>query len=122
MSGLTDQELVALRVIADDWFPDTCTIQTRTESVDALGGSSLSWSDTYEDVDCRLAPLGMQRAEQVFNFALEGRSTWMLSVAYDQAITIEDRITFDSDTYEVLAVEDDHSYRTIRRALLARVN
>jgi len=120
--GLTDHELAGLRDTADTFLPGTCTIQTRTESVDALGGGSIAWADTYEGVKCRLGALSVLQDEQVVNYALQGRSAWMLSVKYNQAITIEDRVIFDGDTYEVQSVMDDHSYRTIRRAIVIRVD
>ena len=117
---ITTNELAQLRANADDWLPDTCTIQTATESVDATGGGSIAWANTYTSVACRLAPLTGQEA--VRNYALEGQSTWRLSVKYDQALTVENRVVFDSDTYEVKYVEDDHSNRTLRRAILVRVD
>jgi len=119
--GLTSSELSDMRSMADDWLPDTCTIQAATEGVDALGGGSLSWADTYTAVSCRVAPI-RQGQEGVSSYALQGRSAWVLSVAYDQALTVEDRITYGGDTYEVESVEDDHSNRTLRRAIVVRVD
>lgn len=122
MAGLTAQELTDMRTIADDFFPDTCTIQTLTESVDGLGGVTHSWANTYTGVACRLDPTGISDDEQIRNLALEGETTWTLNIPYDQAISVENRVVHDSQTYEVRAATDTNSYRTIRRALLSRVN
>jgi SPP1 family predicted phage head-tail adaptor len=120
MTAISAAELTDMRAIADDFFPDTCTIQTRTESVDALGGVTQTWANTYTSVACRLDPIGGN--EQVSNLVLEGESHWMLNISYDQAISIEDRVIHDGKTYEVAAVVDTQSYRTIRRAELRRVD
>jgi hypothetical protein len=58
----------------------------------------------------------------IVNEALEGKSTWMLNIPYDQDIDITYKIRHDSVEYDVAAVRDTNSYRTIRRALLVRVN
>ena len=117
---LTVAELKNMRMVADDFFPDTCTIQTRTEAVDALGGITHTWANTYVLVSCRLDPI--RGSETIVNATLQGMSGWILNIPYDQAITIEDRIIHDSKTYEVIAVWDTQSYRTIRRAELKRID
>lgn len=122
MTVITAQELADMRAVADNFFPDTCTIQTRTESVDALGGVVISYSNTYTDVACRLDPQVSGADENVTNLALEAESWWMLNIPYNQAIDVEDRVIHDSKTYEVRQVMDTNSYRTIRRARLVRVN
>jgi len=119
MAGLTAKELAEMRLVADDFLPDSCTIQTLTESADSLGGVSLSWANTYTGVACRLDPVG--GSEAVANLALEGQSGWMLNIPYTQAISVENRVAHDGKTYEVRAVVDTQSYRTIRRAVLTRV-
>jgi SPP1 family predicted phage head-tail adaptor len=122
MTVISDAELTDMRALADDFFPDTCTIQTRTESVDALGGVTESWANTYTSVACRLDPVYAGQGEQISNMVLEGESRWMLNIPYDQAISVEDRVIHDSKTYEVTVVIDTQSYRTIRLAELKRVD
>ncbi len=119
--GLTTGELADLRATADDFLPGTCTIQVKTEGVDALGGGTASWANTYTAVACRLDPLS-PGSEVVRNFALEGESTYMLLLKYDQAITLENRVFFGGVTYEVRAVMDQHSYVTAKRAVLVKVD
>ena len=98
--SLSAKELSDIRDVADDWLPDTCTIQTKTESVDGLGGISYSWTNTYTSISCRLDPM-FQGDEEITNDALEGESVWILTVAYDQDIDVEYRIVHNSLTYEI---------------------
>jgi len=119
MTELSSAELNAMRNVADDFFPDTCTIQTVTRTAGATGGITESWANTYTSVKCRLDPRG--GAEGVSSDAVEAIGTWTLNIPYDQAISVEDRVVHTSKTYEVTAVWDTHSYSTIRRATLKRV-
>jgi SPP1 family predicted phage head-tail adaptor len=122
MTVISDAELTKMRAAADDYFPDTCTIQTQTESVDALGGVVHTWANTYTGVACRLDPERTRQGEQVSSLVLESQSRWMLNIPHDQAISVEDRVIHDGKTYEVATVVDTQSYRTIRRAELRRVD
>ena len=118
--GLTAAELTSMRRIADDFLPDTCTIQMRSGSVDATGGLVWTYANTYTAIPCRLA--GGSGGEAVVNEALEGQSVWTLTLAHDQAIGIQDRVVHAGLTYEVINVNADQSYLTVKRVGLARVN
>lgn len=119
--GLSTKELSDMRAMADDWLPDTCTIQTPTTSTGAMGGVSQSFANTYTAVACRVDPMGAG-AERIINEALEAESGWWLNIPYDQAIAISNRVVHSGVTYEVRGVWDTHSYSTIRRAVMVRVN
>ncbi len=121
MTELTAQELTDMRVIADDFFPDTCTIQTPSGSTGSMGGIANSYANTYTNVACRVDPMG-PGDERLHSEALEGRSGWWLNIPYDQAVAITGRVIHDGVTYEIRSVVDTQSYRTIRRASLVRVN
>lgn len=121
--GITDNELEKMRSLADDWLPDTCTIQTLTTTLGNQGGVIKSWSNTYTNVLCRLDPGGSPGggSESLQNETIVGIGDFVLSVPYDQAIGITDRIVHQSKTYEVVSVNDLTSYRTLRRASLKRI-
>lgn len=122
MTALSAQELTDMRAVADDFFPDTCTIQTLTTSTGAMGGVAQSYANTYTGVACRVDPADSRGNETIVNEALEGKSMWTLNIPYDQAIAITDRVVHSSVTYEIISVWDTHSYSTIRRAAMVRVN
>lgn len=114
-------ELAAMRAVADDYFPDLCTIQTPTQGVDSTGSPIETFADTYSNVACRLDPTGAGN-ETVMNLALQGQSTWWLNIAYDQLIDETYRVVHGGVLYHVKSVWAAQSYATIRRALLVRVN
>ena len=121
MRPISPGELERMRQTAASPLPDTCTIQTRTQSVDALGGISYSYANTYTGVTCRL-DAGQPGSETVRNSAVQAESGWTLTVAYDQAIGVTDRVIHAGLTYEVAGVVDNRSYKTERQAHLVRVD
>lgn len=120
MTVITAAELAAMRDIADSFFPDVCTIQTPTQTVDATGSLVETFANTYTGVACRLDPAGAGE-EAVTNLALQGQSTWWLNIPYDQAIDETYQVVHGGVTYQVKSVWAGQSYATIRRALLVRV-
>lgn len=121
MTKLTSQELTDMRTIADDFFPDVCAIRTPVVTIGAMGGITTAWNNTYTDVACRLDPESGS-GETIVNLALEGKSVWMLNIPYDQAIEIDYKVRHQNLEYDIVRINDTHSYNTIRQALLTRVN
>jgi len=119
--GISAKELTDMRAVADDFLPDTCTIQTKATTAGAMGGITEVYTSTYTNVACRLDPSGAG-SEAVVNFTVEGKSTWTLNIPYNQAIAVTNRVIHNSKTYEVARVADTNSYVTIRRADLVRVD
>ena len=119
--SLSTLELAQLRSDADDYMPDTCTIQTVTRTVDAYGGWTEAWADTYETVSCRLAALTTTRPEGMDGSELGSFTRWLLAVPYNQTIDATMRVVHSSVTYEIEAVDDLHSHRASRHAYLRLV-
>jgi hypothetical protein len=120
MTVISTAELTAMRAIADDFFPDTCTIQVPTSAVDASGSVVETFANTYTLVPCRLDPTG-SGDEAVNNLALQGASSWWLNVPYDQTLDETYQVIHGGVTYQVKYIWIGQSYATIRRALLVRV-
>ena len=120
--SLSTQEIAQLRADAADYMPDTCTIQTPTHTKDAQGGWTTAWADTYTSISCRLAPLPMQQGAEMEGEQVQAVSRWVLTVAYNQAIAENYRVVHDSETYEVVRMEDTHSNRTAKRVYLRRLD
>lgn len=118
---LTDAEMDACREMAEMAMPDTCTIQTRTET-NTKGSVVVSYANTYTGVKCRVMPVNRSTFEGVTGMKITDMAEYVLTVPWDQAISAQDRIVFGTETYEVVMVHDQHSYRTARRATLRLLN
>jgi len=115
-------ELSQLRADANDYLPDTCTLQTLTRTADAYGGWSESWANTHTGVACRLAVMPLNRPEAIDAGQIASTTRWLLAVPYNQAIDATMRVVHDGVTYEVEGVEDKQSHRPSRHAYLRRVD
>lgn len=119
MTELSAQELADMREMANDFFPDLCSIGVVTQGVDSTGSPTETFTATYTGVACRVDPADGD--EEIRNMALEGQSSWWLNIAWDQPIDETYQVIHDSRTYQIKNVWDTQSYRTIRRALMVRV-
>lgn len=122
MTGLSALELSQLRNDQTDYWPDTATIQTVTRTRDDQAGWTEAWANTYTSVPCRLSPETASQAERQAAGQIQAVTNWVFTVAHNQAIDETMRVVHDSQTYEVVRVEDTHSHRTARRAHLVRVD
>ena len=122
MSTLSTLEIAQLRSDASAYLPDTCTIQVPTNTIDAIGGWSTTWANTYTSVACRLAPMLVQRGEALVGSELAAITVWVLTIAYNQAIDETMRVVHDSETYEVSQMQDTESNRTAKRIYLRRMD
>ena len=89
-----------------DFFPQICTIQTATESINATGDVIQTWSDFLADLPCRKSPAGGSENKRsnmtysIYNFII------LLRDYYD-TITNKMRAKVGSDYFDILVVEHD---------------
>ena len=118
--NLSTGELAQLRRDAENYLPDTCTIQYVTQTADTMGGWSESWTDRGTAIDCRLAPLSLD-GERIEGEQITAMSRWVLTLHHDQTVEVDDRVTHDSKTYQVVGIRDRHSNQSATRAELRLV-
>ena len=118
---LTAGELTQARSDAEELLPSTCTIQVRSTAADGQGGVTESWSDT-DGVPCRLDAMNVSARSSASGDKFTLHDAWTLYIHWDRSITAGNRVVFDSDTYEVLSVQDDADWRLLRQATLQRVS
>jgi SPP1 family predicted phage head-tail adaptor len=119
---LPDDELAEMRAEAALALPDTCTIQTATET-NTKGSVAVTYADTYTNVPCRLASANSKETERVIGEKLASTVAYVLTVPWNQAITAQDRVVAGRVTYEVIAISSPNAtWRTAHQAWLARVD
>lgn len=123
--SLTPAELAAIRDTADNILPDTCTIQTLTRASDGMGGWVDTWANTHTGVACRL---GIESSGVAADAELEqgqrlvALRNYVLTLKYDQTIQPHDRVIVGGNTYEIAQVLDGHSWITVKRVSLVRLD
>ena len=122
MRALKTSELNHIRNTAQAILTDYCTIQTATETDDDMGGFETSYSNAYTDVPCKLetGASGSPRANEGDRFTVA--DGWVLRLKHTQAIESGNRVVIGSETYEVISVEDAHTWVTVKRAMLKRIS
>ena len=120
--SLSTLELAQLRADAEDYLPDTCTIQTATNTRTSEGGFTTTWANTYTSVACRLAPMTQSGVETVEGGAVTAISRWVLTLHHDQTVSEAMRVVCNGDTFEVEHLEDVHSNRTARRVYMRKAD
>lgn len=119
----TDGELADMRAQVAELLPDTCVISAGT-LIDVGGGN---WEEQYAPVaggtvSCRVDPLGRKTTEIEINVQQETLTTmFQLTVPYDAPVAENRRVAHDSRTYEIVQIDDMHSGRVSRRAVISEV-
>jgi hypothetical protein len=115
-------ELSELREVQELALPDTCTIQT-TSQTNAKGSVTVTPTNTYTNVPCRIAAVNPNVAEREIGAALAVVSAYVLTVAFDQVVSATDRVVHGGLTYEVTACPNGTgSWRTAKRVYLKMMN
>ena len=119
---LSTLEIAQLRADQADYWPDTCTLQTRTLASDGMGGQTETWANTYTGVACRVSPQQVGRGESIQANQVAATTSWVLTVAYNQTLAETMRCVHGGETYEIMELEDTHSNRTAKRAYMRRID
>jgi hypothetical protein len=122
VTWFTSNNLTNMRADVAKMLPDTCVIKSATTSEDTSGG----WSNSYAAVSggtvaCRRDPFKGQNS-QIAQIA--GRETivelYQLTMPYDAPVDSHYRITYLSEDYEIVKLDDKHSANVSRRAIIRR--
>ncbi len=121
--GLTDGELHLCRETSDAFLPGTAVIQAKTKTSDGQGGETWAYAArSGGTVDARLAAENTQPRSGEIASRSAAVTSWILTLPSDTTIANTDRVTFDSNTYEVLSIADRDPEEIARRVRLVRID
>lgn len=118
MSMFPAAQMTKIRARAEVMLPGTCTIQSGTITLDAIGGNTITFGDVATDVPCKLAAKSSSQAEVGSKFT--AYTEWVFHLPHDQDVAVGQRIVYGGDNYEIVSVEDDHDWRVFRQAIAKR--
>lgn len=116
---LDTNDLRYARAEAKVAMPELVSIQRRSLAADVTGGFTESWADAYQNVPARFADGSGQEASTAGREDVQ--ASFVMTVAYDQSVEQDDRVTHSSGTYIVLFVNEGRSWQTAKRCQLARL-
>ena len=102
-------DLARMRAQANELLPDTCTIQTKTATADSIGGESYSWANAATGVACRLNRADKRNDPRPYGERMNIEADWVVSLAHDRTVTIDQRIVVNSLTLEPVWVNTGKS-------------
>lgn len=119
MAWMTDRDASAWRADVARLLPGTAIVQEKSEVINARGDTIETWS-AKGTVACRIDPVGQASTSRIeYDLARELLiEEYQLTVPWNTDIDREDRVQINSDIFEIVRIEDDHSHRVSRRALL----
>ena len=101
MRSIVDPRLMGA---LESHFPDRCTIQYLTETVDADGQMVKTWTDRHTDVPCNVMPLKGREIRGKDQTYVVANTAIALQGHYDDIAESDQAIVGDT-TYDVLLVE-----------------
>lgn len=107
-----------MRHTVETYLPGTAVISTATSASDGQGGQLQTWTASGT-VDARLSPISGGEAELASR--LSERNSYVLTLPWETAIDTDDRVAYDSATYEVIHVGDRTPWELSRRVLVVEV-
>lgn len=119
MTWLSARELLQMRADMVNLLPDTCDILTVAYTRDGEGGLTEVWGTATADVACRLDYVSGAEAE--VGGALQPQWRAKLSLPYDTALTVKNRVKVGDAVFAVKTVNSEQSWRVAIRADLERV-
>lgn len=119
--AISEAELARLRAAHTSMLTASCTIQHKVNTTNSAGGAADTWQADLFPTPCRLMPERTTRQSEQVAQRDALTSYYRLTVAYDTDLRPDDRVEFDGHFYQVVALWDDHNWRTARRALVAKV-
>ena len=120
MAFLTASELSDMRRHLNATLPDTCAIYYVTRTSDGMGGVTEAWTARGTAIACRLSPARVGSQSGITQETVMEGQVWNLSVAHNQTVALDDKVTVSSDTYRVTQVNTNESELGMTRVYLVR--
>ena len=117
MTQLSAADLDYMRDTLAELLPDSGTIQTVTRAANGFGGWVETWTSAGT-VACRIDNQSANKSD--VGDSARSFSAWMITVPFDTVISANDRINTGGQTYNVIGVSDNGSWRGVRRVSVER--
>ena len=117
--GLTARELAQMQADINDLLPDTCDILSVAYTSDSEGGFAEAWGTATAGVKCRIDYRSGR--ESMTGGAIQPYSKAVLSVPYNTALSLTNRVKVGDYVWSIVSINDGQSWQAVKRAELERV-
>ncbi len=117
---LTAAEIEQMQADFEDVaLPDTCNILSVTRTYDGQGGYTDTWGTATASVACRLDY--RTGFETLSGGAVQPYTGWYVTVPHDTSLTSANRVQVGTISYNVVDVDEGHSWELFLRARVEKV-
>ena len=113
--------LAWMRGLQERAMPGTIVIQRHTLAQDSMHGFSETWAAVGTVVG-RIYPQNSQRSEYVTGERVGAETRWDATFPVGTDVTAEDRLLYQSRTWEVVGVNNDEMWQTAVRCECTALN
>ena len=106
--------LAWMRGLQERAMPGTIVIQRHTLTRDSMGGFTETWAAVGTAIG-RIYPQNNQRSEFVTGERVAAETRWYATFPVGTNVTAEDRLSYESRTWQVIGVNNDESWQTAVR-------
>jgi len=122
MTWLSNDDLIQMRADVSEMLPDTAVISAPSWVSDSAGGGSQSYTPvTGGTVACRVDPLPKVQMDLLVAGGEALTVKYVLTLPHDAPMAVDYHVTTGGNTYEIIHMDIDHSWRVSRRAIIAEV-
>lgn len=116
---LSAAELTALRATLTSSLPGTVSVSRVTLASDGMGGATETWAAVSTGAG-RVSP-AISGEDRIVGGENVNEAPWTVTLPAGTNVTVRDRITAGSATYEVVATSGNRSYETCVRCACVEV-
>ena len=123
MTYLSDAMLTRMRSQVAQMLPGTCVIARNAGTVDSDTGWPVEDFQPVAGgtVRCRVDPVSSKDEIEITLNRESINIVYQLTVPWNAPIAVNDIITYDSDEYEIVQIDNQHSWNVSKRAVIGRV-
>ena len=105
------------------FLDDTCTIEAEVDAVDEMGAPAHTWEVVEADVECRVIDARQSGISATMEVGAQEAmvDTYRLIVPVGTALAVDQRVTVNSDVYQIVALVDGRSDAVDAQAVITRV-
>lgn len=115
-------DLAWMRTMQERAMPGSVVIQRHTMARDAMGGFVETWA-AAGTVDGRIYPMNTRSIDEpVMGDRTTSESRWFATFPVGTDVTAEDRLLYQSRTFEIVRVNNDEDWQTAVRCECVALN
>lgn len=110
-----------IRGIQKMYLNALCTVQFPTRVADDAGGETVTWTNRYTNLPCRIAPMTAGYTLQMIAAGIKDQITSVFTAEYGKQVDVGDRVIWDGHTYTVVSNVSQGSIETAVRRYMSEV-